>query len=145
VLLGLLLRTLLGVVGLVIDGGLMMTEYRSLQHAADAAATAAAMRLNLGKSPNVAVATAVEVVHDGHGLPHASVTVNIPPSSGPYAGQANHVEVIVERAYSTHFMKVLDNILARPMCARAVACAKSGPAGAAIVVLDPDQIGRAHV
>jgi Flp pilus assembly protein TadG len=41
----LLLPVLLGVLGLTIDGGLMMVVYRQTQNAADAAALAAAVDL----------------------------------------------------------------------------------------------------
>ena len=40
-----LLPVLIGFVGLVIDTSLLMSDYRDLQHASDAAATTAAMSL----------------------------------------------------------------------------------------------------
>src|SRR5262249_13811494 len=96
VLLAVLLPTLMGIIGLVVDGGLMMADYRTLQHAADAAATAAAMNLKLGKDAGTATATAIEVIQISNSMPSVSVTVNIPPSNGLFAGLANHVEVIAD-------------------------------------------------
>ena len=57
-MLAILLPSLFGIAGLVFDGGLMMDDRRNLQHAVDAAATAAATELRLGKSAAVATATA---------------------------------------------------------------------------------------
>ena len=137
-MLAIMLPTLFGIVGLVIDSGLMMNEHRNLQHAADAASTAAAMNLRLGKSTSTATATANEVIHSGNQLPDATVTVNIPPQSGAYAGKTGYVEVIAEQEYQSYFMRILDGILDHSLRARSVAGAANAPAGAAIVVLDPD-------
>ena len=138
VLLAILLPSLIGIVGMVIDGGLMMNEHRNLQHAADAASTAAAMNLAQGKTTGVAIATANDVVHSGNLLPDATVTVHIPPSSGPHAGQSGHVEVLADKVYESRFMRVLDGIVDRSLRARSVAGVEDATAGAAIVVLDPD-------
>jgi Flp pilus assembly protein TadG len=138
VLLAILLPSLFGIVGLVIDGGLMMNEHRNLQHAADAASTAAAMNLELGKSSATAVSTANNVIQVGNELSDATVTVNIPPSSGPYAGQAGHVEVFAKKTYQSHFMPILDGIVDRSLQARSVAGVEDTPAGGAIVILDPN-------
>jgi Flp pilus assembly protein TadG len=138
VLLVILLPSLFGIAGMVIDGGLMMNENRNLQHAADAASTAASMNLALGKSATEAKATAREVVEVGHGLSSANVTVNIPPTSGTHAGQANHVEVFVEQTYNSRLMHVLDGVLNRTLESRSVAGVEDSTAGAAIIILDPD-------
>lgn len=138
VLFAILLPTLIGITGMVIDGGVMMSECRNLQHAADAASTAAAMKLSLGKGTSVAVATAIDVVQNGNEMGEASVTVNIPPTSGAYAGQANHVEVFAEQQYESYLMRVFDGGIGRTMRARSVAAVRDATAGAAIVILDPD-------
>src|SRR3982751_561097 len=85
VLLAVMLPALLGIVGLIIDGGLMMANYRALQHATDAAATASAMDLRLGKSTATATATANEFIREANQIPDASVVVHIPPTSGVFA------------------------------------------------------------
>jgi Flp pilus assembly protein TadG len=138
VLLAILLPTLIGIVGLVIDGGLMMDEHRNLQHATDAAATAAAMDLRLGKSSAVATATATSFIRNANQLPDANVTVHIPPVSGKFAGQTGYVEVNATRIYHPRFMPLLDAISDRTLGTRAVAGYASVTAGAAIAVLDPD-------
>lgn len=138
VLLAVLLPTLIGITGMVIDSGVMMSECRNLQHAADAAATAAAMKLSLGHGAGVAVSTANDVVQNGNEMGEAGVTVNIPPTSGPYAGAADHVEVFAEQQYESHLMRVFDGGIGRTMRARSVAGVRDATAGAAIVILDPD-------
>src|SRR5262245_26816670 len=85
VLFVLLLPVLLGLLGLVLDGGLLMAAQRHTQNAADAGAMAAAMDLLRGKSTSTATATATTFVQDHNGLSAAAVTVNIPPQSGAHA------------------------------------------------------------
>ena len=96
------LMSLIAMVGLVVDCGLMMSSFRHAQNAADAAAMAAAMDLLYGKSNAVAVATGTTYAKDaGHNnLPNAIVTINIPPASGPYAGLSNYAEAIVSSPLS---------------------------------------------
>jgi hypothetical protein len=138
VLLAILLPTLLGVAGLVFDGGMMMGRQRDLQHAVDAAATAAARLLRDGNDVASAAALATELIVSGHNLAAAEVTVNIPPTSGPYAGQSKHVEVIAISNHESHFMHILNSVLQHEVEARAVAGVQDVTDGAAIVVLDPD-------
>lgn len=138
VLLAILLPALVGIAGLVIDLGLMTNERRSLQHATDAAATAAAMDLRLGKGAAAATATAEEFIQNANEFADASVTVHIPPASGNYAGRSGYVEVESDRSYQSHFMRILDHIVDRPIHARAVAGVDDVTADAAIIILDPD-------
>jgi hypothetical protein len=137
VLLALGLPMIIAILGLVLDGGLMMDEGRNLQHATDAAATAAAMDLRLGKSASVAVATANEFLRNANDFPDANVTVHIPPITGRFAGQGGYVEVVAELIYRPRFMPVLDGLGARTLRSHAVAGAASVTTGSAIVVLDP--------
>src|SRR5690349_4667482 len=104
VLLVVLLPALLGIVGLVIDGGLMMDKSRRLPHATDAAATASAMDLRLGKSAAAPTATATEFSHTANRLPDPSVVVHIPPASGPFTGRSGYVEVETQSNYRSRFM-----------------------------------------
>ncbi|QDT50551.1 hypothetical protein Pan258_46300 [Symmachiella dynata] len=138
VLLAIMLPTLFGIVGLVIDGGMIMDGHRQLQHSADAAATAAARDLQLNNTAAVAVETATDLVQNGNQLPDAGVTVNIPPTSGLYAGQSDHVEVIITQNYRSRFMQILTGTADNNVQARAVAGVQDATAGAAVVVLDPD-------
>jgi len=132
------LPMLFGMLGLVVDGGLLMKEHRGLQTAADAAATTAARQISLGKSLSAATQAAVELVHEHNALPDATVTVNRPPSTGPFAGKPDYVEVIVSRAVESNFIQVVSGGTTKTVQARAVAGIENATSGGVLVVLDPD-------
>jgi hypothetical protein len=118
------------IVALVVDGGMLLTERRRAQATADAAAMAAACVLydnypvdqgqgNVGNPTGAAlnVASANGYTNDGV---TSSVTVNIPPQSGPYAGLPSYVEVIVTYYQGRAFSSFLGTGT-MPVRARAVA------------------------
>ena len=125
---------LIGFVALSIDVGLLWSERRHMQTAADAAAIAGATALRLGND----VTTAADDVSTLNGFTDGnagvSVTVNDPPASGTYAGTAGFVEVIVAQAEPTFFMRAL-GFASMNVSARAVAGNINGPA--CIYALDP--------
>lgn len=136
VFLAVLLPVLLSIAGLVLDGGLLMLEGRRAQHAADAAATAAA--LDLGSVTGDPEATAREAVHDWNGLPGADVHVAIPPDTGPFAGRPGYVEVTVRQPYDSHFLSAAGIADSPTATSRAVAGREAATGPAAVVLLDPD-------
>jgi hypothetical protein len=138
VMLAILLPSLCGIAGLVFDGGLMMDARRNLQHAVDAATTAAATDLSLGKSAATATATATDFVKVANELSDAAVTVHVPPIQGPFAGRSGYIEVEAERTYEYRFMKILNGVTEHTIYARAVAGVDDVTVGAAVVVLDHD-------
>ncbi|HXF50067.1 MAG TPA: Tad domain-containing protein [Dehalococcoidia bacterium] len=87
--------SLLGLAGLVIDGGRLYQQRRDLQNAADAGAAAAAQVLLFGGSDSEA-RSAAQWYTDENGINVTEVEINIPPEDGPYAGRDGYVEVIVE-------------------------------------------------
>ena len=110
-----LLVILVGLVGLVIDGGLLMASFRHAHNAADAAALAAALEKMRGETNAVAIAAGTTfVTSTSHNdLSNAVVTINIPPSQGPYAGSSRYVEAIVCIPTNTFFLQVLPGLNAR--------------------------------
>jgi hypothetical protein len=138
VLMAVMLPTLMGILALVIDGGLMMHQYRAMQQASDAAATAAATDLRLGYGSQHAIDTANELVRQSNGHSDASVEVQIPPASGKFANRPNFVEVKTTIQHRSRFARIVDGILTRNVRNRSVAGLDDVTAGAAIVVLDPD-------
>ncbi len=98
------LPILVGMVGLVVDTGLLLAAQRHAQNAADAAALAGAKGLVSGATDASAAATAY--VQNYNGLTNATVAVNNPPSSGPHAGDAKYVEIVVTATVSTWFIQV---------------------------------------
>jgi len=123
--------------GLVIDGGNLLTQSRTAQHAADAAATAAAMSRFQGKTTGDATLVAERYVKQHNGLPDAQVTCHMPPATGPYAGKTKFVEVIVDHPVETHLIHVFGGQKIRHVKARAVAGCEDSTAPSALVVLDP--------
>src|SRR5947209_8169703 len=96
----LLLPALLGVLGLVIDAGLLMTAQRHAQNAADAGALRAALALLRGSSLTQATTDATRYVQTFNGLANAPApAVNSPPTQGGYTDStkwqngAQYVEV----------------------------------------------------
>jgi Flp pilus assembly protein TadG len=131
------LPVLLGVVGLVIDSGLMMAAQRQTRTAADAAAMAATHDLMRGRSLTVATATATTFVQQYNGLTQATVTVRNPPTTGPYAGESRYVEVSVSNPVSTWFIQILGGERSRTVTGRAVAGYEPVASGPKIVALNP--------
>src|SRR6267378_6704084 len=76
VLLAITLPTLCGLIGLVVDGGLLLSASREAQHAADSAATAAAMEKQHGQSNAAALAVATQFVQQHNLLSNANVSLH---------------------------------------------------------------------
>jgi Flp pilus assembly protein TadG len=146
------LTALLGVLAIGLDGGLLLTERRRAQSTADAAALAAAADLyknystNQGTDPSgtakqaaLNLASANGYANDGT---NSTVTVNIPPLSGSYKGQAGYAEVIVQfnepRAFSAIFGSGT-----MPVGFRAVA--GGNPGGIGILILDPSSTDTCEI
>lgn len=87
--------SLLGLAGLVIDGGRFYQQRRDLQNAADSGAVAAAQTLLMGGSTAEAIDTATWYVAE-NGYRITDIEVNRPPEDGAHEGDSHFVEVIVE-------------------------------------------------
>lgn len=127
---------LFGLLGLVIDAGQMMSAHRMTRNAADAAATAAAMDLLTGRSHATVIATATTFVKDYNGLESATLAVNIPPASGPHAGNSQFVEVIVSNDVPMAFIQVLGIGSEQTVKGRAVAGWEGVNIPAGVIALD---------
>src|SRR5262245_17295519 len=103
------LGAILGFLALLMDGGRMLEERRRAQAGADAAALAAAYKLYEAFPGNGAgdARTAALALADDNGFPNnaktSSVTVNVPPLSGPFAGRNECVEVLIESRLTAGF------------------------------------------
>jgi Flp pilus assembly protein TadG len=98
---------LLGFMALATDVGVLLRSRRSVQTAADAAATAAALNYLHTASTSSAIAAGKAAagsngVTDGTG--GAAVTISIPPADGPNAGSALFAESQVSKPSNTIFM-----------------------------------------
>src|SRR5207302_11346937 len=117
----LVLIGLLGVTAIAVDGGLMQDNRRRVQAATDAAALSAAQQLFAefraiiasnyaspdpgGKAAAAALASATANGYTNDGV-HASVTVNIPPKSGPFTGSVGYAEVLITYYQPRHFSAI---------------------------------------
>lgn len=99
------MSVLLGFLALAVDVGLLFHARRVAQTAADSGAIAGAEEINYG---DVTEAAQADAARNGvsNGVQGASVTVNHPPASGPYAGNTAYVEVITSQPQPTYFMNV---------------------------------------
>lgn len=138
-----LLLIMIGMIGLVIDGALLMAGHRHNHNAADAAALAAAYAKMRGLTDPQAEAEAVIYVTDPahNNIANATLPITrIPPSQGAYAGASGYVEAIVTSPIPTYFIHVLPGINAgATVSARAVAGYELVAAGEGVITLDPNQ------
>lgn len=145
------LASMIGVVALTLDGGLLQDDQHRLQAAADAAALAAATDLyqnypaNQGADSSGSAAKSAQTTATANGFTNdtngATVTVNIPPQSGTFSGQAGYAEVIIQYNQPRCFSGVFGSG-AIPVKARAVARGMQKPySNAAIVLLDTSGTG----
>jgi Putative Flp pilus-assembly TadE/G-like len=99
------LIAILGIVALAIDGGILLDDARTVQAAADAAALAAGTELyknwgaNKGVDTDGKASASALLTAAANGFNNdrvtSTVTVNIPPASGVFAGKNGYAEVIV--------------------------------------------------
>lgn len=136
---------LIGLTSLSIDGGRAFSDRRHAQNAADTAALAAALKKARGDTANwqnAGLQRAADNGYDNNGVTN-TVTVVSPPTEGPYAGNAEYVQVIIVSHVETYFAPVLgiDQVTNR---VQAVARAKPPTTGAlffghAVVGLAPHE------
>jgi hypothetical protein len=138
------LAVILGVVALGMDGGRLMEERRHAQDAADAAALAAAddlflnYRLNQGADAGgtaqaAAVASAAANGYSNDGAA-STITVNVPPLSGQFAGQAGYAEFVIQSNLAGSFSALFTD---GPLPVRARAVARGLPADIGLLLLQP--------
>ncbi|HTW88927.1 MAG TPA: pilus assembly protein TadG-related protein [Candidatus Binataceae bacterium] len=128
------LIALVGMVGLAIDGGYLLTVRRHMQTTADAAAVAAANVMQGSGSYQQAATDVTAINGFTNGQNGVTVTVSSPPLTGAYAALQNYVQVNVAQAVPTYFLRVI-GFTTVAVGARAVAGTINGPA--CIYALDP--------
>lgn len=146
---------ILAVVALALDGGLLVDKRRQAQSAADAAALAAANDLfknwfmtasaygyqyqGLDPSGSARRAALAAAAANGFadGIDGCTVTVNIPPKSGPFARKAGHTEVIISTSQQRYFSRVFGGSSNVTYGARVVSRGRRGGINNAIICLNP--------
>jgi Flp pilus assembly protein TadG len=100
---------LIGFVALATDTGILWSQRRQMQTAADAAAIAGVSALRNKTSISSAASNVASLNGFRNGVNSTTVTVNNPPLGGSYAGNSNYVEVVVSQLEPTYFLRVLGN------------------------------------
>jgi Flp pilus assembly protein TadG len=141
ILVALFMTTMLMAVGLAVDAGQLYVARRTMQEAADAAAYAGAVVLYQGGTTAQASAAAVNDASrnqyvDGGDGGLTTVTVNLPPTSGPHSSppDSRYVEVIIASQVRTALLPAQAQL--NFVSVRAVAGAEPLNNGYAIMALD---------
>ncbi|MEY3172096.1 MAG: hypothetical protein RLZZ436_9 [Planctomycetota bacterium] len=145
ILVALLLPLLIGLVGLTIDGGLLLASHERAQNIADATARSVAIALKNGATHNSLQALGESVAFELNSLPTDSestrsqqVVVHHPPVTGPFTGDTAYVEVVIAHPLDTAFIHFLGTTASHySLTARAVAGFNAIPQAAGVVVLNP--------
>ena len=98
---------LLGSIGLGVDVGLSYSSRQAAQHRADAAAMAAALEINKGKTPDEVEAAATSDAED-NGFVAArgdTIAVNSPPTTGDFSSDGTAAEVQITRPVQLSFVR----------------------------------------
>ena len=154
VLVALSLLPVIGVIAVVLDGGILMGRRRQVQAGADSAAHAAAYSLhanyaaNKGLDPQAKAKACALALAADNGLANdgatSTVTIRIPPTTGPYSGRSGYAEAVVTYNQSRYFSAIWGSSKIQ-VSARAVArCSDAAPTSGAtayssssLLLLDP--------
>jgi Flp pilus assembly protein TadG len=108
-LIGLLLVILIGMAGLVVDGGQLTMQYRASQNASDAAALTAAIHVTNGYSETQSTTLATTVAQRNQ-IPSADLSIAYYDSSGAQTTTASSVASVtatVTHSFSTLFLPIV--------------------------------------
>lgn len=144
VLAAIMFPVVVGGLGLGVETGYWYMTQRKLQHAADVSAHAASARNRAGDTKNEIEAAALSVATSSGFLPASgTLTLNLPPASGGYAGDDDSVEVILSETRTRWFTSVFAT---GPVTIRARAVTRiQGGAEACILALSPTAPGALTV
>ena len=107
IIIALALVGLMGMAGLVVDGGNAFQDRQKAQNAVDAAALASAYtRIKGGNLVDAALATAAENGYNNDGVTNI-VSLYTPPKDGPHAGDIEYIQVIITSYVKTYFARVV--------------------------------------
>ena len=125
----------IGGLGLGVETGYWHMTQRKLQHAADVAAHAAAVRNRAGDE-YAGMKTAAQYVAttSGYLADRGTLEMNVPPSSGSHVGNADAVEVILTENWGRWFTSLYADGQV-PIGARAVALIEAGAGSACVLGL----------
>ena len=106
-MIALVLVGLVGMVGLVVDGGNVFLDRRKAQNAADSAALASALSRIKGQNwIEAAVSSAAVNGYNNDGVTNV-VQVHSPPIEGPHVGDVEYLQVVITSHVDTYFARVV--------------------------------------
>jgi len=145
ILAAVLLVTLLGFAGLGTEVTYVLFKHRQMQASASAAALGGATALTIGYPSNLILESAAIAATLGFtsGVKGVTVTVNHPPVSGNYAGNANAVEVIISQPQTLPLSGLVGPKI-WTVGARAVALA-GNPGVYCVLAMDPTASGAVSI
>ena len=133
---GLCATVIVGFAALAIDVGSWQVAQRSMQGAADMAAYSAAIAY--GKSDGTSITTQAKGITAALGYVDGqngvTVSVNQPPTSGPYARTATAIQVIVQQPQPRYFAGLL--LSSNPTVSASAVATTSGSGSACMLALD---------
>jgi hypothetical protein len=139
ILVALGLVAVMAMVVLAVDGGQLFAERRSAQNAADNAAMAAAYAICEDEDPNTAALDSAAINgYDNNGATN-TVILNNPPDDGPYVGDDEYSEAIVDSHRSTYFAQLI-GINELPVTTRAVSRCREHFDYAVIALNDSNEV-----
>lgn len=107
IVIALALVGLVGMAGLVIDGGNAFQDRQKAQNAADTAALASAhARITGGDPVGAALAAAAENGYNNDGVTNI-ISLYSPPKDGPHSGDVEYIQVIIKSHVNTYFARVV--------------------------------------
>jgi hypothetical protein len=112
ILVAMSMLTIMGLLALAVDGGVMQRQKRLIQAAADAAAQAGALEIYNSRTDSVIASARSEATRNGYtnGVNGIAVTVTYPTTSGTYIG-SNYLSVRIQDTVRT----LLAGVLGRSM------------------------------
>ena len=107
IVIALALVGIVGMMGLVVDGGNAFNDRRSAQNAADAAALASAhARITGGDMVVAALAAAAENGYTNDGVNNV-VALYSPPRDGPHSGDIEYIQIIITSHVKTYIARLI--------------------------------------
>lgn len=140
----LILPAMLGLLALIVDGGVVMSNHRKLQSLSDSIATSVANRMTRGATNSQCLDVASRIQDNSYPESFPVIwnggtfnTINNPPLTGPYAGNRKFVEVIVSAPFPGFFSGIFQSGVGAVIKARSVAGMESHVTGEGVITLDP--------
>jgi hypothetical protein len=127
---------MVGMLLLIVETGMIMDTRRRAQNAIDSAALAAAQTLVRQQSNASATAEATTFIQQHNNLPGGTVSIHMPPVSGPYAGRYGYCEAKIQLHSNNTLFSSFADALAPAVNARAVAGYRSVSSPEMIIALD---------